>query len=116
MTLSAEQWNALDGLDGATPRSRKAMARECGGEASLDELLTLGHLEAHHDQKVVRSRVSVDAFRLDGVLPGDGRAVANSTAQRDGRLPKRRYEAARALLLTTDEIARSRGPGESPAS
>ncbi|WP_460871082.1 class I SAM-dependent DNA methyltransferase [Nocardioides pakistanensis] len=76
-------------------------------------MVEVGHLTVDGG-RVTRTKASVDAAALWDVLPEDGSTIGNQRArERLGWKSERRYEAAKALLLATGEIALGRGRGGS---
>ena len=79
----------------------------------MGELIEVGHLSVDGG-RVSRTKTSVDAATLWEVVPEDGSTIGNQRARTElGWKSERRYEAAKALLLATDEIALGRGRGGS---
>ncbi len=92
-------------------KNRAALTGRWGGDL-VDELVAVGHLEAHGG-RVARSAMSLDAELLWYALPEDGSSMGNQRARVDLAWPPERYIEARELLLATDEIALGRGRGGS---
>lgn len=111
MPLTTKQWTGLKPLLADKERIRTSFAKRVGGDAALAELLELGHVARGDGRKLSRTPVSVDAFDLYEALPEDGSGMTNPRAQKASGLGVRRYDKAKALLLSTDEIARGRGRG-----
>jgi type I restriction enzyme M protein len=112
MPISDDTWDDLIQLYPGVLKNRGPLEARWGAEV-LQELLDAGHLVADGG-RVARSKTSVDAEALWSVLPDDGSAIGNQRARMElGWRSERRYDAAKRLLLTTQEITLGRGRGGS---
>lgn len=112
MPIPDDVWNELIEMHPGELKNRGPLAVRWG-DAELEELVVTGHLAAEGG-RVSRTKVSVDAETLWDVLPEDGSTIGNQRARAKlGWKSEKRYDAAKALLLATDEIAVGRGRGGS---
>ena len=112
MPIPDDVWNELIEMQPGELKNRGPLASRWGEEA-LDELVESGHL-AVEGGRVMRTKVSVDAEALWEALPDDGSTMGNKRARTAlGWKSEKRYDAAKALLLATEEIAIGRGRGGS---
>lgn len=112
MPIPDDVWNELIEMQPGELENRGPLTSRWGEDA-LDELVESGHL-AGEGGRVMRTKVSVDAEALWDVLPDDGSTMGNQRARTElGWKSEKRYDAAKALLLATDEIAVGRGRGGS---
>lgn len=112
MPIPDDVWNELIELQPGELKNRGPLAARLG-EEHIDTLLTVGHLSVERG-RLSRTKVSVDAEALWEVLPADGSTVGNQRARSElGWKSESRYDAAKALLLATEEIALGRGRGGS---
>jgi len=113
MPIPDNVWNDLIDMEPDLLKNRAPLATRWGGDSQVQELIETGHLSVDGG-RVSRTKTSVDALSLWEVLPGDGVTMGNQRARSElGWKSDRRYEAAKALLLATDEIALGRGRGGS---
>lgn len=112
MPIPDDVWNELIEMHSGELKNRGPLAARWGDD-ELEELVETGHLAAEGG-RVSRTKVSVDAEALWDVLPEDGSTIGNLRARTElGWKSEKRYDAAKALLLATDEISVGRGRGGS---
>jgi type I restriction enzyme M protein len=110
--IADDIWNELIAIEPGEAKNRGPLAGRWGEEA-VAELVSAGHLE-EDGGRVVRTRASADAALLWEITPEDGSGVGNQRAREAlGWRSETRYDAAKALLLATGEIALGRGRGGS---
>lgn len=113
MPIPDDMWNDLIDMEPGELKNRGPLATRWGGDAMVQELIEAGHLKPDGG-RVSRTKASVDATMLWDVLPENGETRGNQRARADlGWTSVRRYEAAKSLLLATNEIALGRGRGGS---
>lgn len=112
MPIPDDVWNELIEMQPGELKNRGPLASRLG-EENLELLVESGHLVVEGG-RVSRTKVSLDAEALWEVLPDDGSTMGNQRARAElGWKSEKRYDAAKALLLATDEIAVGRGRGGS---
>lgn len=112
MPIPDDVWNELIEMQPGELKNRGPLAARLGDE-HVRELIESGHLTVAGG-RVSRTKASLDAELLWEILPEDGSTVGNQRARTElGWRSERRYDAAKALLLATDEIALGRGRGGS---
>lgn len=112
MPISDEVWNELIEFIPGELKNRGPLAARWG-EGVLGALVAAGHL-IEDGGRLTRAKQSADAAELWDVLPEDGSTIGNQRARTElGWKSEKRYEAAKAVLLATDEIALGRGRGGS---
>ncbi|WP_240641216.1 type I restriction-modification system subunit M [Nocardioides ferulae] len=112
MPIPDDVWNELIEMQPGELKNRGPLASRLG-EENLELLVESGHLVVEGG-RVSRTKVSLDAEALWEVLPDDGSTMGNQRARTElGWSSEKRYDAAKALLLATDEIAVGRGRGGS---
>ncbi|WZH51585.1 MAG: class I SAM-dependent DNA methyltransferase [Nocardioides alkalitolerans] len=110
MPIPDDVWNELIEMQPGELKNRGPLASRLG-EENLELLVESGHLVVEGG-RVSRTKVSLDAEALWEVLPDDGSTMGNQRARTEfGWKSEKRYDAAKALLLATDEIALGRGRG-----
>ena len=113
MPIADDVWNDLVDMTPGELKNRGPLTSRWGGEDVVDTLIAVGHLRAE-GRRVTRTKASADAEALWGVLPEDGSTIGNQRAQTElGWRGAQRYEAAKTLLLATDEVILGRGRGGS---
>ena len=109
MPIPDDVWNDLIDMGPGELKNRGPLAARWGGDAVVQELIDAGHLKADGG-RVRRTKASADAARLWEALPEDGSTIGNQRARATlGWQSVQRFDAAKALLLTTGEIALGRG-------
>lgn len=112
MPIADDVWIELIEILPGELKNRGPLAARWG-EDQVEELIEMGHLAANGG-RVSRTRVSGDAAALWNVLPEDSSTIGNQRARTAlGWKSERRYDAAKALLLASNEIAVGRGRGGS---
>ncbi len=112
MPIPDDVWNELIEMQPGELKNRGPLASRWG-EENIELLVESGHLLVDGG-RVSRTKVSVEAEALWEVLPDDGSTLGNQRARTElGWKSEKRYDAAKALLLATDEIALGRGRGGS---
>ena len=112
MPIPDDVWNELIEMQPGELKNRGPLAARLG-DANIEDLVESGHLVVDGG-RVSRTNISVDAEALWEVLPEDGSTIGNQRARTElGWKSERRYDAAKALLLATGEIALGRGRGGS---
>jgi type I restriction enzyme M protein len=113
MPIPDDVWNDLIDMAPGGWKNRGALAARWGNDEKVQELIEVGHLTPDGG-RVSRTKASVDSAALWDVLPDDGATIGNQRARGElGFKSERRYEAARDVLLATDEIVLGRGRGGS---
>ncbi|GAA4411358.1 class I SAM-dependent DNA methyltransferase [Fodinibacter luteus] len=113
MPIRYDVWNDLIGFEPGHRKNRGSLAARWGDDSIVESLIEAGHLK-FEGGRVSRTKTSVDAAALWAVLPDDGTALGNQRARTElGWKSERRYEAAKALLIATEEVAVGRGRGGS---
>lgn len=113
MPIPDDVWNDLIDMQPGELKNVGPLARRWGSDDLVFALIDTGHLKADGG-RVSRTKTSEDAALLWDVLPEDGATIGNQRACAElGWKSNRRYEAAKALLLATDEISLGRGRGGS---
>ena len=112
MPIPDDVWNELIEMQPGELKNRGPLATRWG-EGQVDDLIEAGHL-ATEGGRVSRTKVSADAESLWEILPDDGSTIGNQRARSElGWKSERRYDAAKQVLLATEEIAVGRGRGGS---
>lgn len=112
MPIPDDVWNELIEMQPGELKNRGPLSHKLGDD-HVTELIESGHLTVKGG-RVSRTKVSVDAELLWDTLPEDGSTIGNQRARTElGWKSERRYDAAKALLLATDEVALGRGRGGS---
>ena len=112
MPIPDDVWNELIEMQPGELKNRGPLATRWG-EGQVDDLIEAGHLAAEGG-RVSRTKVSVDAESLWEILPDDGSTIGNQRARTElGWKSERRYDAAKQVLLATEETAVGRGRGGS---
>ena len=113
MPLADTVWNDLLDMEPGELKNRGPLAKRWGGDPVVQFMIEVGHLDAEGG-RVSRTSTSADAATLWNALPDDGASVGNQRAKAQiGWDDDGRYDAARALLLATEEIVLGPGRGGS---